>query len=118
MRRVRITVMRKACHRDLMEKYEKPIENTCNMEEGQVSIANGWQRPDELYESAWETLSPFVLGLVYGAEDFYDGWMKNPRSAMISCSDGFRPISFLLETMYKIKNKNVGIMDFCTGVVL
>ena len=25
--------------------------------------------------------------------------MKNPRSAMISCNDGFRPVSFLLETM-------------------
>ena len=31
--------------------------------------------------------------------DFYDGWMKNPKSAMISCNDGFRPVSFLLETM-------------------
>ncbi len=29
----------------------------------------------------------------------HDGWMKNPKSAMISCNDGFRPVSFLLETM-------------------
>ena len=26
-------------------------------------------------------------------------WMKNKKSAMISCNDGFRPVSFLLETM-------------------
>lgn len=26
-------------------------------------------------------------------------WMKNPKLAMISCNDGFRPVSFLLETM-------------------
>ena len=55
--------------------------------------------PEGLCESAWETMSPFVMGLAHGAENFYDGWMKNPRSVMISCNDGFRPVSFLLETM-------------------
>jgi hypothetical protein len=29
-----------------------------------------------------------------GEGNFYDGWMKNPMSAMISCNDGFRPFSF------------------------
>ena len=37
--------------------------------------------------------------LAHGGENFYDGWMKDPKSAMISCNDGFRPVSFLLETM-------------------
>ena len=99
MKKVRITVMRKACYLDLMEQYENPIEHACDMEEGQVFIADGWQRPDELCESAWESMSSFVMGLAHGAEGFYDGWMKNPRSAMISCNDGFRPVSFLLEAM-------------------
>ncbi len=35
----------------------------------------------------------------YGGENFYDGWMINPKSAMISCNDGFRPVSFLIETL-------------------
>ena len=35
----------------------------------------------------------------HGGENFYDGWMKNPKSAMISCNDGFRPVSFLIETI-------------------
>lgn len=99
MKKVRITVMRKACYEDLMAKYENPMEDACAMEEGQVFIANGWQRPEGLCESAWETMSPFVMGLAHGAEDFYEGWMKNPCSAMISCNDGFRPVSFLLETL-------------------
>ena len=34
-----------------------------------------------------------------GGEDFYGGWMKNRKSAMLSCNDGFRPVSFLLEAM-------------------
>ena len=99
MKKVRITVMRKACYEDLMAKYENSMEDACAMEEGQVFIANGWQRPEGLCESAWETMSPFVMGLAHGAEDFYEGWMKNPRSAMLSCNDGFRPVSFLLEAL-------------------
>lgn len=91
--------MRKACYRDLMEQYENHIEHACDMAEGQVFIAEGWQKPDGLCQSAWDTLSPFVMGLSHGAENFYDGWMKTPRSAMLSCNDGFRPVSFLLETV-------------------
>ena len=40
-----------------------------------------------------------VVALAYGGGDFYDGWMKNPKSAMISCNDGFRPVSFYLEAL-------------------
>lgn len=99
MKKVRITVMRKACYEDLMAKYENPLDNACDMEVGQVFIANGWEKPEGLCQSAWDTMSPFVLALSHGAEDFYEGWMKNKRSAMLSCNDGFRPVSFLLETV-------------------
>lgn len=97
MKKVRITVMRVARYPDLMEQYENPIEHACDMKEGQVFVANGWQRPEGMCLSAWESMSPFVMTLAHGGGDFYDGWMKNKRSAMISCNDGFRPVSFLLE---------------------
>lgn len=99
MNRVRITVMRKAFYPDLKEQYENPIEHACDLEEGQVFVSYNWQKPDGFCESAWQTLSPFVMALAHGATDFYDGWMKDPRSAMISCNDGFRPVSFLLEVI-------------------
>ena len=70
---------------------------------GQVFVANGWQRPDGLCESAWQTISPFVMTLAHGGTDLYDGWMKNPASAMISCNDGFRPVSFLILAVSKGK---------------
>lgn len=98
MKKVRITVMRTALYEDLIEKYENPIDHACDMKEGQVFVANGWQKPDGFCDSAWETVSPFVMALAHGAEGLYDGWMKNKKSAMISCNDGFRPVSFLLET--------------------
>ena len=97
MKKVRITVKRMACYEDLIAQYENPIEHACEMKLGQTFLANGWQRPTGFCESAWESLSPFVLALSHGGGDFYDGWMKDPKSAMISCNDGFRPVSFLLE---------------------
>ncbi|MBQ9836985.1 MAG: TIGR04076 family protein [Oscillospiraceae bacterium] len=99
MKKCRITVMRKANYYDLSEQYENPIQHACDMEEGQVFIANGWERPEGFCSSAWDTLSPFVLALSHGGGDFYDGWMKNKKSAMLSCNDGFRPVSFYVEAL-------------------
>ena len=99
MKKCRITVMRMARYEDLMERYENPMDHPCDLREGQVFVANGWQRPEGLCLSAWETMSPFVLALPHGAEDFYQGWMRNKKSAMLSCNDGFRPVSFLLEAL-------------------
>lgn len=97
MEKVRITVMRKAQYDDLIEKYEKPQEHPCSLSVGQTFISVGAQRPIGFCDSAWQSLQPFVMALTYGAEDFYDGWMKNKKSAMLSCNDGFRPVSFLVE---------------------
>ena len=99
MKKCRITVMKVARYDDLIEKYENPIEHACDMKEGQVFIANGWERPEGFCLSAWESMSALVLALSHGGEDFYDGWMKKPKSAMISCNDGFRPVSFLIEAL-------------------
>lgn len=97
MKKVRITVKRITTYPNLMAEYENPMEHACDMAEGMVFIANGWERPEGLCLSAWESMSAFVMALAHGGGGFYDGWMKNPRSAMISCNDGFRPVSFLLE---------------------
>lgn len=96
---MRITVMRMARYDDLIAAYENPLEHACNMQVGQVFLANGWEKPEGLCESAWESMSPFVMTLSHGGENFYDGWMKNKKSAMISCNDGFRPVSFYLEAL-------------------
>lgn len=99
MKRIKITAIRKARYDDLIEKYENPIEHPCDIEEGQIFIADGRKRPEGFCESAWESISPFVMTLAYGGENIYDGWMKNRKSAMISCNDGFRPVSFYIEVM-------------------
>ncbi len=91
--------MRMARYEDLIQRYENPIDHACDLREGQVFLANGWRRPEGLCLSAWETMSPFVLALSHGGENLYDGWMQDKKSAMISCNDGFRPVSFLIEAL-------------------
>ncbi|MBO4741024.1 MAG: TIGR04076 family protein [Bacteroidales bacterium] len=94
---VRITVVRKASYSDLSQKYENPIEHACDINEGETWVSHNGQKPDGLCESAWRSMRWFAEELAAGRGNFYDGWMKNPYSAMISCNDGFRPVSFLLE---------------------
>ena len=91
--------MKVARYDDLIAQYENPIEHACSMRVGQVFIAKGHERPDFFCDSAWDSIAPFVKVLAEGGGNFYDGWMKNEKSAMISCNDGFRPVSFLLEAI-------------------
>lgn len=99
MRKVRITVVRRVEHRDLMAKYENPIEHTCDVREGMSWVSVDGRKPDGLCPEAWKSMKEFVEALAQGEENFYDGWMKDPKSAMISCNDGFRPVSFYLEVI-------------------
>ena len=99
MKKVKITAIRKACYPDLSAKYENPIEHACEVNEGDSWISIDGQKPDGICESAWKTMKWFVGELAAGRGIFYDGWMKNPNSAMISCNDGFRPVSFYIETI-------------------
>ncbi len=97
--RVRITALRQTVYPDLMAKYENPIEHTCDVTEGQQWISIDGQQPDGMCFSAWCSMRQFVESLARGEGNFYDGWMKNPMSAMISCNDGFRPFSFYIEVV-------------------
>ncbi len=99
LKAVRITAVRRTTYPDLMAQYENPIQHACDLTMGQVFISRDGQRPDGLCEEAWGSMEKFVIALANGGGNFFDGWMKNPHSAMISCNGGFRPVSFLLEAM-------------------
>ena len=99
MKKVKITAIRKACYPDLMAQYENPIKHACDVEEGMVWVCQNGEKPKNFCPSAWDSMAAFVKTLAAGGGNFYDGWMKNPYSAMISCNDGFRPVSFYLEAL-------------------
>lgn len=99
MKEVRITVLRRTVYPDLMAQYENPIEHACDLQIGRVFISRDGQCPDGLCPEAWGSMERFVGELAAGGGNFFDGWMKNPYSALISCNDGFRPVSFLIEAI-------------------
>lgn len=99
MIKVKITAMRQTCYPDLSERYENPLENPCEVKAGDVFVSRHGEKPDGFCDSAWDSLKPFVETLSKGGGNFFGGWMKNEKTAMVSCNDGFRPMSFLLEAL-------------------
>ena len=99
MNKVRITAIRQTVYPDLIAQYENPIEHACDIRQGQQWTSINGKRPEGLCPSAWDSMRPFVESLAQGKGNFFDGWMKNPMSAMISCNDGFRPFSFYIEVI-------------------
>ena len=96
---VRITVKKVCLHQDLKDLYENPIEHACDMRVGMTFVSHDAEKPAGMCDAAWRVMYPYVKELAEGGGNFYDGWMKDPRSAMISCDDGFRPVSFYLEAV-------------------
>lgn len=101
MNDVRITVVKITVYKDLMEKYENPISHACLLKVGDEFISHNGECPEGFCESAWSVMKSFVKSLAKGEGNFYDWWMKNPMSAMISCNDGFRHVTFYIEAIKK-----------------
>ena len=99
MSKVRIRAVRQTVYQDLMKKYENPILHACTIRQGQEWISVDGQCPEGMCASAWTSMREFVESLSRGEGNFFDGWMRNPMSAMISCNDGFRPMSFYIEVI-------------------
>ncbi len=99
MKTIRITALRQTLYTDLMEQYELPQEMPCCLQVGQTFLSVNAEMPQGFCPEAWKTLQPFVLQLAQGHGNIYGNWMKDPHSALLSCNDGFRPMSFLLETL-------------------
>ena len=96
---VKITAVKVSKFDDLISKYENPISHACGIREGDVFISKNAEIPENFCPEAWKTIKEFVESLEAGKGNFYDGWMKDPMSAMISCNDGFRPVSFYIEVI-------------------
>ncbi len=99
MKKVKITAMRRTCYPDLMELYENPIEHACEVKIGDTWVSVDGQKPEGFCNAAWGCIEAFVKTLVEGGGNFYGGWMKDPHTAMLSCNDGFRPVSYYLEVI-------------------
>lgn len=97
--KVKITLVKKTENDDLMQLYEKDMKDPCPYKVGEVYYYLGDKKPEGLCEQAWRSIFPYAFSLYNGSSHLFGEWMKNPRSAMVSCDDGFRPASFYLEVV-------------------
>ena len=101
---IKITVKKIVNNKELSLEFENedflndPI-NLCPMKEGMTFISKNGEKPRGFCDSAWYDLKPYIEKLSNGIFNLYDGWMKDPKSAMVACSDGFRPVIFYLEVI-------------------
>lgn len=96
--RVRITVLRKRYDRDLAEQYlaDGNAEPCPLVEEGQVFYYEGGaEMPAGFCPWAWIDIYRGVNALSAGAS--YAPWNRYERQQVLSCTDGVRPATFLLE---------------------
>ncbi len=95
---LKITAIRKTEYKDLMEEYELPQDNPCNINVGDTFYTDGINKPEGLCDSAWETILPFIKSIL-DKKPMFDNWMRDETKSIVSCNDGFRPVSFLIELM-------------------
>lgn len=91
---VRITVLRRTQNMDFQEQFTVagswPL---CEkFQEGQTFTTAGWM-PEGFCSFAWADILPYVLTLARGGNMIG----TQPGTFVTCCTDGFRPVFFLLE---------------------
>ena len=96
--KVLIKAVRQTVYDDLSAAYENPLSEPCSLKVGQEFLSDGTM-PEGFCPAAWETIAPFAASLARGEGNLYDGWMRDPLTALLSCNDGVRPMTFLLRAV-------------------
>ena len=102
MPKVKITVVKLALHQDLVDNYinkERYPEGfgVCALwTEGQEFVIEGFPEMPKDFpcDWAWADIQRDVAMVLFGANL---PWMAGEGKALTCCSDGFRPVSFLVE---------------------
>jgi uncharacterized repeat protein (TIGR04076 family) len=98
--KVKISVVKKAVHRDLIEEYLAPeakakgFDICTAFEEGEEFIVDGTKFPEGFCHWAWADIQRDVAMVLFGQG--YP-WVKQRETAITCCTDGFRPVTFKLE---------------------
>lgn len=101
MKKVRITVLKKEFYPALAEKYltDGKEAGPCPLlEEGDTFVFEGEAAmPKGFCPWAWIDIYRSVSALAAGAT--YSPWYNRERMEIACCTDGIRPVVFLLEAM-------------------
>jgi uncharacterized repeat protein (TIGR04076 family) len=87
--RCKITVLRKAFNEDFYQQYPYGEASPCGrLEAGQEFISNNrWDPPEGFCQWAWGDLRPIIQSIHAG----------HPATMIACCTDGLRPVTFMLE---------------------
>jgi uncharacterized repeat protein (TIGR04076 family) len=107
MAKVKITVVKLAIHSDLVDKYVNTDRypsgfGACSQFGlGQQFTVEGFpQKPADFpCDWAWSDIQRDVALVMFGGNL---PWMADKGKAVTCCSDGFRPVSFLLERIEEL----------------
>lgn len=100
MYKVKVTVLRRALYSDLAEKYlaigDKLTPCKC-FTDGQVFLCDAMMACPEGFccAQAWSALYPQILSISRGGT--YHPWTKEENVEIGCCTDGLRPVTFLIE---------------------
>lgn len=91
---VRITVLESSFRKDLLDKYASNPWKPCQkFQDGQEFLTDGIFMPPGFCSWAWADIEKYVQVLAHGAD--LSG--SKPGLTVVCCTDGFRPVYFLLE---------------------
>jgi len=104
MARARITVIKRSFHSELTDQYLDKAASPQGLTacesfmDGQSFVVNGFPaKPDGFpCEWAWADLHRSVALVLFGGEA---PWISHPGSTVTCCTDGLRPVSFLVERL-------------------
>lgn len=91
---VKITVLKRLVMDDIIAKYSpKPVPACHRCDDGQVFVTDGRKVPEGFCVWAWSDIFKDILMVRQNAEcGSADG-----KCQIASCTDGFRPVIFLIE---------------------
>lgn len=99
---VRITVLKKSLNEDFARKYAEREIHPCEVFQVGQQFITGFQKPDGFCDWAWNDISRPVMALLVGgsfSDGPFKGWMKEGNTYISNCTDGLRPVSFLIERL-------------------
>ena len=95
--KIKITVLKKTFNQKLAEEYGQEAVVPCSaLTEGQEFITDAMTQPEGFCGWAWNDIGKVCLTLISGGT-FAPAWMKDDKSLVACCTDGFRPVIFLVE---------------------
>ena len=102
MATAKITVIKRAFHKELVDTYIKKGRSpdgvaACSaFQDGQEFIVEGFpKRPEDFpCDWAWADIQRDVAMILFGGGA---PWMEKDGSTVTCCTDGLRPVSFLVE---------------------